>query len=143
MTLKKFRELNNDYRVICEWDNTLEICDKNSMFIPCWSNKGMIYWTNGKKMNLLIFCSPTTVLDEIKSKENIELEAFGECGEYTVEFDEELIHVICKYFKAKAQAKRPVPPHSNRNITTYLRVMSNVSEKYKEMLDEYIKKNRQ
>lgn len=143
MTFEEFKAKNKVYRMVCDWDLGLKECDKESCFIPCWNNTGYIYWVNEEKLGLYMFSSPNFMVEKIEKEDGVKLEPFGELGEYYIEFKDELLDLIATRFKAKKQAKRPIPPHSVRNITTFLRVMSNVHERYKEMLDDYIAKNRE
>lgn len=142
MSFDEFLELNNRYRLVCEWDDDLEFCDKKSCFIPCYNNKGMIYWNGEDKLSILMFSSPSVPLERLERDVKIKLEPFGELGEYYLEFNPKDIDIIADYFKAKKQALRPIPPHSIRNITTFLRVMQNVHPRYKKKLEEYIDKHR-
>lgn len=144
MTFEKWTSLNNEYRMICEWDESLTLCDKESLFIPCYENKGMIYWIDNKKIGIIIFNSPFNILSNLKAKYNLELESFGELSNYFIEIsDNNNLNEILDMFKAKKQAKRPIPPHSIRNLTTFLRVMQNVHPRYKTLLDEYIKSRKE
>lgn len=141
MSYEEFLCLNNKYRMICEWDDDLRGCNKESCFIPCYHNKGIIYWKSEDKMGLIMFTTPTVPLEKAKLKTQIDV-VFGELGEYYIEFNPSDIEIIAECFLAKKQTSRPIPPHSVRNITTFLRVMQNVHSRYKEKLEEYIDKNR-
>lgn len=143
MTFEEFKLKNEVYRMVCDWDFDLKECDKESYFIPCWSNTGYIYWVNEEKLALYMFSSPNYMVDKIEKEDGIKLEPFGELGEYYIEFKDDLLDLIATRFKAKKQAKRPIPPHSCRNITTFLRVMQNIHPKYKQKLDDYIASNRE
>lgn len=143
MTYEEFLELNKRYRVICDWDDDLEFCDKEATFIPCWDNRGMVYWIDENRLGLIIFSSPYNAVEEFKEKYNIELECFGEKSNYFLEIHDDMVEKVLQVFKAKKQAQRPISPHSIRNVTTFLRVMSNVHERYKEKLDRFIKERRE
>lgn len=140
MTYEEFLNLNDKYRFVCEWNDDLSDFDKNSYFIPCYHNKGIIYWKSEDKMGLIMFTTPTVPLEKVKQK--IQVDVFGELGEYYIEFNPSDIEIIAECFLAKKQASRPIPPHSVRNITTFLRVMQNIHPRYKKKLEEYIEKNR-
>ncbi len=143
MTLAEFKKLNKKYRMVCDWDDELKNCNKDSFFIPCWNNNGMICWKDNKTMEIIMFSSPTNILEKLNSKYGIKLESFGELGEYTVKIDRGVDYEkVFECFKAKAQAKQPIPPHSNRNITLFLRVMQNIHPRYKKQLEGYIEQHR-
>lgn len=143
MTYEEFLEINKRYRVICDWDDDLEVCNKESTFIPCWDNRGMLYWIDENRLGLILFSSPYNAVEEFKEKHNIELECFGEKSNYFLEVKDDMVEKVLQVFKAKKQAQRPVPPHSIRNITTFLRVMQNIHERYKEKLDKFIEERRE
>ena len=141
MTDEQFLELNSKYRIVAEFSDDLECINKESVFIPCLAYKGMIYPKNESKNIVLVFQSPNFYIEKLKQK-GLNIELFGELGEYYVEFNDDIFDEVAKEFKAKKQAQRPIPPHSVRNITTFLRVMQNVHPRYKKQLEKYIADNR-
>lgn len=141
MTDEQFLELNSKYRLVAEFSDDLECLNKESVFIPCLSNKGMIYPKGDDKNIVLVFQSPNSYAEKLKQK-GLNIESFGELGEYYVEFNDDIFDDVAKEFRAKKQAQRPIPPHSCRNITTFLRVMQNVHPRYKDQLEKYIADNR-
>lgn len=142
MTLEQFKETNDKYRVICEFDDNLCCVDKDSVMIPVYDNKGFIYWLEENKLGMVMFSSPNIIIEKIKKEYDIEIYSFGELQEYYLEFDSKYLDIIAKFFKAKKQIKAKIPPNSIRNITTFLRIMSNIHPRYKEKLEKYIADNR-
>lgn len=143
MTLEQFKETNDRYRVICEFDDNLYCGDKDSVMIPVYNNKGFIYWLDDNKLGMIMFSSPNAIIEKIKKEHNIDIYSFGELQEYYLEFNSKYLDIIAKFFKAKKQIKVKIPPHSIRNITTFLRIMSNIHPRYKEKLEKYIAENRE
>lgn len=142
MTHEEFLKLNNIYRMVTDWDDELKYTDKDSAFIPCYKNRGMCYWVDENTLGIIMFCSPHVPITELEGKYNIKVDVFGEKGEYSILFDPKDIEKIGEVFEFKKQALNRIPPHSVRNITTFLRVMTNVHPRYKDILDEYIDSNR-
>lgn len=141
MTNEQFLELNNRYRVVAEFSDDLECVNKESVFIPCLASRGMIYAKDENTNVVLSFQSPNAYVEKLQQR-GLSIESFGELGEYYVEFNDDIFDEVAKEFKAKKQAQRPIPPHSVRNITTFLRVMQNVHPRYKDQLEKYIADNR-
>ena len=142
MIYEDFLKLNNKYRMICEWDEKLKECDKTSVIIPCYRNKGFMSWKDEKTLQLTLFFSPSVQLERIKQKYEKTFEYFGENCEYVIYFTEEDIDLIDEFFIFTKQSSRPIPPSSVRNITTFLRVFKNIHPRYKILLDKYIEEHR-
>lgn len=142
MIYEDFLKLNNKYRMICEWDEKLKECDKTSVIIPCYHNKGFVSWKDEKTLQLTLFVTPTAPLERIKQKYGKIFKCFGENSEYVVYFTEEDISLIDEFFIFTKQSSRPVPPSSVRNITTFLRIFKNIHPRYKDSLEKYIKEHR-
>lgn len=140
MTFEEFKGLNKIYRVVADRNDEFEVLDKESIFIPCYNNQGMIYWVDNKHVAIQMFCSPNGVLE----REKLDLEVFGELCEYhiLVDLDKYDFYEIARAFKAKPQNEQPVPPMSKRNDTLWLRVMRNISDRYGRILKKYIEKGR-
>lgn len=141
MTFDEFKQLNKVYRLICDRDENLNVTDKESMFLPCYKYKGMIYWVNDETLGLCIFVAPTIPLETLKSKYNIQLETYGEKGNWSLYFKPEIYEQVFDSFLALKQPKNRVQPHSNKNDNKFLRVFSNISPRYKDILRLSIAKN--
>ena len=138
MKYEEFLELNRHYRLVCEWSSDLQECNKEAVFIPCYGNKGTVSWKDNDNLQLHMFVSPNTQLDKLKQKYGLTFECHGENGEYLVIFNAKYLDIIDDFFKLKRQAMNRVPITSIRNITTFLRVLSNVHPRYKTILEKYI-----
>lgn len=140
MTLKQFGELNKKYRVICEYDDNLVLRDKESFIIPILNNKGYCYWNGEDKLSMICFKSPKNNIDMLKEKYNIALDVFGEYSEYYIEFNPKDIDKVAECFEFREAPKRPVNPLSEDNINLWLRVMQNISPRYKDILKKRLGK---
>lgn len=127
------------FRWVIERSEDLTYREESDLILPCLNNKGYVAFVDDNELLVVAFKSLTKEVEELNNM-GLKFDYFGELGEYIINFNAKDFDKFAKVLLFREQGSRYIKPEHDDNINLWLRVMQNISPRYKEILKKRLEK---